>query len=95
MSENRGEVLAGLGVVLLAAGFLTYAGMGRGVGAGDSYPLMASFRMTNRASQSHEGAIAMHRAVYDAIQRGQPEEARQAMQALIGLARQDMNRSFG
>ncbi|HBU16088.1 MAG: GntR family transcriptional regulator [Rhodobacteraceae bacterium GWE1_64_9] len=57
--------------------------------------LMASFRMTNRASQSHEGAIAMHRAVYDAIQRGQPEEARQAMQALIGLARQDMNRSFG
>ncbi|MDZ7904983.1 MAG: outer membrane lipid asymmetry maintenance protein MlaD [Cypionkella sp.] len=44
MSENRSEVLAGLGVVALAAGFLIYAGMGRvGVG-GDTYPLTASFR---------------------------------------------------
>lgn len=55
--------------------------------------LMASFRMTNRASQSHESAIAMHRAVLDAIQRRAPEEARQAMVALIGLARADMDRT--
>ncbi|HEY4192212.1 MAG TPA: FadR/GntR family transcriptional regulator [Mesorhizobium sp.] len=57
--------------------------------------LMASFRMTNRASQSHEGAIAMHRKVHDAIQRGEPDQARAAMQALIGLAREDMKRSLG
>lgn len=56
--------------------------------------LMASFRMTNRASQSHESAIAMHRSVLDAIQRHDPEEARHAMIALIGLARTDMDRSF-
>lgn len=55
--------------------------------------LMASFRMTNRASQSHDSAIAMHRAVLDAIQRRNPDEARQAMVALIGLARTDMDRS--
>ena len=58
MSENRGEVLAGLGVVLLAAGFLTYAGMGRGVGAGDSYPLMASFRSADGISVGSDVRLA-------------------------------------
>lgn len=58
MSENRGEVLAGLGVVLLAAGFLAYAGMGRGVGAGDSYPLMASFRSADGISVGSDVRLA-------------------------------------
>lgn len=60
--------------------------------------LMASFRMTNRASQSHEEAIEHHRKVYDAIQRRDPEGANKAMRNLIGLAREDMARamaSFG
>lgn len=56
--------------------------------------LMASFRMTNRYSQSHNEAIDMHRAVYDAIQHRQPEEARAAMRKLIGLAREDMSRTL-
>lgn len=56
--------------------------------------LMTSFRMTNRASQSHEQAIAMHRKVHDAIQRRSPVEARAAMQELIGLARLDMDRTL-
>lgn len=56
--------------------------------------LMASFQMTNRASQSHEEAIATHRKVYEAIQRRAPDEARHAMFELIELARRDMSRAF-
>jgi DNA-binding FadR family transcriptional regulator len=56
--------------------------------------LMASFQMTNRASQSHEDAIELHRKVYDAIQRREPEAAREAMRKLIGLAREDMARAL-
>jgi len=56
--------------------------------------LMASFQMTNRASQSHAEAIELHRRVYEAIQRRQPEKAKQAMQELIGLAREDMTRAL-
>lgn len=57
--------------------------------------LMTSFRMTNRASQSHEQAIEMHRRVHDAIQRRSASDARGAMQELIGLARADMDRTLG
>jgi DNA-binding FadR family transcriptional regulator len=56
--------------------------------------LMASFVMTNRASQSHQDAIDHHRKVYDAIQRRDPEGARKAMRDLIGLAREDMVRAI-
>lgn len=56
--------------------------------------LMTSFRMTNRASQSHDQAIETHRKVHDAIQRRSPSAARTAMQELIGLARADMDRSL-
>lgn len=56
--------------------------------------LMTSFRMTNRASQSHEQAIEMHRKVHDAIQRRAAPAARTAMQDLIGLARIDMDRTL-
>jgi phospholipid/cholesterol/gamma-HCH transport system substrate-binding protein len=44
MAENRAEILAGLGVVALAAGFLIYAGMGRFGGGDGRYMLTASFR---------------------------------------------------
>lgn len=58
MSENRSEVLAGLGVVLIAAGFLAYAGFGR-VGAGsDSYPLTASFRSADGISVGSDVRLA-------------------------------------
>lgn len=53
--------------------------------------LLASFGLTNRLSQSHGDTLAMHRAVNDAIQRHDPDGARSAMQALIVLARQDMD----
>lgn len=56
--------------------------------------LLASFRMTNRFSQSHDDAIGMHRAVYEAIQQRQPDAARRAMRDLIGLAREELNHSF-
>lgn len=56
--------------------------------------LMASFRMTNRASQSHQEAIELHRKVYDAIQMREADTARKAMQDLIGLARDDMARAL-
>jgi DNA-binding FadR family transcriptional regulator len=56
--------------------------------------LMASFRMTNRESQSHQEAIDHHQKVYDAIQRRDAVGARKAMQDLIGLAREDMGRAI-
>lgn len=52
--------------------------------------LLASFRKTNRASQSFEEALAMHGRVLEAIRMRKPEEARAAMQALLGHARHDM-----
>lgn len=57
MSENRGEVLAGFGVVLLALGFLVYAGIGRGAG-GQTYPLMASFRSADGISVGSDVRLA-------------------------------------
>lgn len=56
--------------------------------------LLASFKLTNRASQSYENALSLHAAVNDAIQRRDPDAARTAMQTLIRMARQDMERSF-
>jgi ABC-type transporter Mla subunit MlaD len=45
MSENRVEVLTGAVVLAVAAGFLVWAGQGRGLGSSmGSYPLHASFR---------------------------------------------------
>lgn len=45
MSENRVEVLTGAMVLLVALGFLVWAGRGLGIGPeGGSYPLHASFR---------------------------------------------------
>lgn len=52
--------------------------------------LLASFRKTNRASQSFEEALAMHERVLEAIRMRKPEDARAAMQALLGHARHDM-----
>jgi DNA-binding FadR family transcriptional regulator len=52
--------------------------------------LLASFRLTNRASQSHEHAIAMHQAVLEAIRMRQPDAARHAMEQLIGVARNEI-----
>ncbi len=48
--------------------------------------LLASFRLTNRASQSHEQAIIKHQDVLEAIRMRQPEAAKHAMEQLIGVA---------
>ncbi|MDL2401834.1 FadR/GntR family transcriptional regulator [Rhizobium mayense] len=53
--------------------------------------LLASFRLTNRASQSHEQAIAMHQDVLEAIRMRRPDEARSAMERLIGVARDEIS----
>lgn len=52
--------------------------------------LLASFRETNRASQSFEEALEMHRQVLEAIRMRRPDDAREAMEALIAHARHDM-----
>lgn len=52
--------------------------------------LLASFRLTNRASQSHEQAILKHQDVLDAIRMRRPDAARHAMQQLIGVARSEI-----
>lgn len=49
--------------------------------------LLASFRLTNRASQSHEQAIRKHQDVLDAIRLRNPDAAQRAMEKLIGVAR--------
>ncbi|KQY42460.1 MULTISPECIES: FadR/GntR family transcriptional regulator [Rhizobium/Agrobacterium group] len=52
--------------------------------------LLASFRLTNRASQSHEQAILKHQEVLEAIRMRQPDVARHAMEKLIGVARSEI-----
>ena len=52
--------------------------------------LLASFRLTNRASQSHEQALLKHQDVLEAIRMRRPDAAREAMQQLIGAARTDL-----
>lgn len=52
--------------------------------------LLASFRLTNRASQSHEQAILKHQDVLEAIRMRRPDAARYAMEQLIGVARSEM-----
>jgi DNA-binding FadR family transcriptional regulator len=53
--------------------------------------LLASFRLTNRASQSHEQAIVMHQEVLEAIRMRRPDDARSAMERLIGVARDEIS----
>lgn len=53
--------------------------------------LLAGFQMTNRASQSKEGAISIHKAVHLAIQARDPERAKAAMCEVIRLAMNDMD----
>ena len=52
--------------------------------------LLASFRLTNRASQSHEQAIGKHQDVLEAIRMRRPDAARYAMEQLIGIARSEI-----
>lgn len=52
--------------------------------------LLASFRLTNRASQSHEQALLKHYEVLEAIRMRRPEAARYAMEQLIGVARSEI-----
>ncbi len=56
--------------------------------------LLASFRLTNRASQSHEQAISSHYAVLEAIRMRQPEAARHAMEQIIGAARGELTEAL-
>jgi len=52
--------------------------------------LLASFRLTNRASQSQEQAIQKHHDVLEAIRLRDPVAARRAMEILIGVARAEI-----
>ncbi|KQV70116.1 FadR/GntR family transcriptional regulator [Rhizobium sp. Root1220] len=52
--------------------------------------LLASFRLTNRASQSHQQAIQKHQDVLEAIRMRDPVAARTAMETLIGVARAEI-----
>ncbi|MBN8954519.1 MULTISPECIES: FadR/GntR family transcriptional regulator [unclassified Rhizobium] len=56
--------------------------------------LLASFRLTNRASQSHEQAITKHHDVLEAIRMRRPEDAKFAMEQLIGVARSEINEAL-
>lgn len=59
MSENRAEVLAGLAVVAVAAGFMLWAGSGsRLAPAGASYPLEAAFRSVEGVSVGTDVRLA-------------------------------------
>lgn len=60
----------------------------------DPAALLASFRKTNRASQSFHEAIGMHEKVLEAIRMRQPETARTAMQTLLRHARRDMEAMY-
>lgn len=57
--------------------------------------LLASFRLTNRASPSHENAIEMHHAVLDAIRLRRADAAREAMRHLIVSARAEIGQALG
>uniref|UniRef100_UPI0031013628 FadR/GntR family transcriptional regulator n=1 Tax=Neorhizobium sp. EC2-8 TaxID=3129230 RepID=UPI0031013628 len=52
--------------------------------------LLASFRITNRASQSHEHALETHNRVLEAIRMRNPVEARKAMERLVHSARKEL-----
>ncbi|MEM9434972.1 MAG: outer membrane lipid asymmetry maintenance protein MlaD [Pseudomonadota bacterium] len=60
MAENKAEVLAGAGVLVIAAGFMAYAFGVTGVGAssGASYPLTASFRSAEGVSVGTDVRLA-------------------------------------
>ncbi|MET3599720.1 FadR/GntR family transcriptional regulator [Martelella mangrovi] len=55
--------------------------------------LLASFRLTNRASHSFDDAIALHRQLLEAIRLRQPDEAEAVMRELIARAREDMEQA--
>ncbi|WP_045679461.1 FadR/GntR family transcriptional regulator [Martelella endophytica] len=52
--------------------------------------LLASFRMTNRASHAFDDALELHRRILEAIRLRQPDVAESAMRELIARAREDM-----
>lgn len=52
--------------------------------------LLTSFRITNRASQSHEHALEKHNAVLEAIRMRNPSAARNAMEVLVHSARKEL-----
>ncbi|RVT85937.1 FadR family transcriptional regulator [Rhodobacteraceae bacterium CCMM004] len=72
--------------ILQASGNWVFAQFGIAIRAA----LLTSFRKTNRASQSFDEAIAMHRAVMEAIRMRRPDDAEAGMRALIALARHDL-----
>ncbi|MEJ6388736.1 FadR/GntR family transcriptional regulator [Gymnodinialimonas ulvae] len=73
--------------ILEASGNWVFAQFGIAIRAA----LLTSFRKTNRASQSFEQAIEMHRVVMEAIRMRRPDEAEAGMRALISLAKSDMD----
>lgn len=52
--------------------------------------LLASFRITNRASQSHQKALDSHRAVLEAIRMRDAQGARKTMEILVNSARHEL-----
>lgn len=58
MAENRAEIVAGAGVVVLALGFLIYMLGGSVAGPSGSYPLTASFRSAEGISVGTDVRLA-------------------------------------
>ncbi|EUB98780.1 GntR domain protein [Rhizobium sp. CF080] len=73
--------------IINASGNWVYRQFAAAIGAA----LLASFRITNRASQSHEYALNIHRAVLDAIRMRDPQGARRAMETLVAGARRELS----
>lgn len=58
MAENRAEIVAGAGVVVLALGFLIYMMGGSVAGPSGNYPLKASFRSAEGISVGSDVRLA-------------------------------------
>ena len=58
MSSERTEILTGAAVLVVAVGFLLWAGQGREIGTGGSYPLHASFRSVGGVSTGTDVRLA-------------------------------------
>jgi GntR family galactonate operon transcriptional repressor len=64
------------------------ANLGNVIGAA----LMNAFRLTTSASVNYRKTLAAHGEVFEAIRMRQPDVARGRMQALLGIATEDLMR---
>lgn len=76
--------------IIEASGNWVYAQLISAIRAG----LLAIFRLTNRNSPSHGHAIALHRAVLEAIRLRDAAAAQAAMQVVVAQGRADLERAL-